>query len=49
MVDDDDRGHLSISPYTVQDHLRSIFDKTGVHSRRELISQIFFEEHWPQR
>jgi DNA-binding CsgD family transcriptional regulator len=40
---------LGISPYTVQDHLKSIFDKTVVHSRRELISQILFEEHWPHR
>ena len=37
-----------ISPYTVQDHLKSIFAKTGVNSRRGLVARIVNTECMPR-
>jgi DNA-binding CsgD family transcriptional regulator len=39
---------LGISPNTVTDHLKSIFDKTGTRTRGELSGTLFFGEHLPR-
>ena len=37
---------LSISRYTVDDHVKSILGKVGVHSRRELVTSVFGQSEY---
>jgi DNA-binding CsgD family transcriptional regulator len=40
-------GELFLSPHTIRDHVKAIFEKVGVSSRGELVATIFADHYHP--
>lgn len=41
-------GTLVVSPHTVEDHVKSLYEELGVASRQELVARVFLDEYLPE-
>lgn len=39
---------LVLSPHTVEDQVKSLYEKLGVASRQELVARVFLDEYLPE-
>jgi DNA-binding CsgD family transcriptional regulator len=39
---------LVVSPHTVDDHVKHLYEKVGVTSRQELVARVFLDEYLPE-
>jgi DNA-binding NarL/FixJ family response regulator len=39
---------LVLSPHTVSDHVKNLFEKVGVSTRQELVARVFLDEYLPE-
>src|SRR3954470_9254256 len=39
---------LVLSPHTVEDHVKSLYEKLGVASRQEFVARVFLDEYLPE-
>ena len=39
---------LVVSPHTVEDHVKNLYEKVGVASRQEFVARVFLDEYLPE-